>query len=235
MRRHSRTQRLPMEHFDAEEKQHLMPAPTTSYDIPAWSDPKVARDQHAQVQKALYSLPRRLLGKTLRARADRSTVRFYEGNELVKTHPRQPPGGRCTDTSDFPVEKAAYAMRDVAFLERQTEEHGEAVGRWARALLQGPLPWTRMRRVYALLGLCKRYGDDRVNQTCAVALAAEMYDIHRLERMLKLGLAPAPTAPVTSPAGGKVIPIGRYLRPASQYALSFPSNADATNKPGENR
>jgi hypothetical protein len=53
MRRHSRTQRLPLEHFKAEERRVLLPAPTEPYDIPVWSAPKVARDQHAQVAKAL--------------------------------------------------------------------------------------------------------------------------------------------------------------------------------------
>jgi len=244
MRRHSRTLRMPLEHFETEEKQHLLPAPSSPYDIPAWSDPKVARDQHAAVAKALYSLPRSFLGKKLRARADRSTVRFYYGAQLVKTHPRKPPGGRSTDTSDFPPEKAAYALRDVAFLEGQATQRGLAVGRWAKAVLEGPLPWTRMRRVYALLGLCKRYGDDRVDQTCTVALAAEMYDVHRLERMLKLGVglvpaaasaaAPPPSA-ATSPAASKVIPIGRYLRPTEQYALPFPSKTATNNKPGGTR
>jgi len=78
-RRHSRTQRFPREHFEAEEQAVLRPRPATAYDIPAWSEPKVARDQHAQVAKALYSLPRKYVGRTLRARADQQTVRFCEG------------------------------------------------------------------------------------------------------------------------------------------------------------
>jgi len=235
MRRHSRTGRLPLEHFEAEEKMHLLAAPTEAYDIPLWCDPKVARDQHAQVAKALYSLPRRFVGQLLRARADRSTVRFYEGTQLVKTHPRKPPHGRSTDPSDFPAEKAAYALRDVAFLHRQAAERGEAVGRFAKALLDGPLPWTRMRRVYALLGLCKRYGDDRVNQSCAVALEAQMFDVHRLQRMLKLGPSVTSAGAPASTTSSKAVPIARYLRSPSQYALAFPSNAKSTNNPGENR
>jgi transposase len=215
MRRHTTTQRLPREHFDTVEKPALKLAPTDSYDVPIWAEPKVARDQHAQVARALYSLPRRFVGKTLRARADRNTVRFYEGALLVKTHLRMPPGKRATDPADFPPEKTVYAMRDIAFLERQAAEHGDAVGRYARLLLDAPLPWTRMRRVYALLGLVKRYGAFRVDDACARALDADMVDVHRLERMLKLA-APPPSAP-TEPA--RVIPIGRYLRPASDYAL----------------
>jgi len=221
MRRHSRTQRLPLEHFEAEEKPALRPAPSEPYDIPRWSDPQVGRDHHAVVAKALYSLPaefegRKLIRRKLRARADRSLVRFYVDGILCKTHPRQPPGGRSTDPADLPASKLAYANRDAAFLKRQAQEHGEAVGRFAEALLEGPLPWTRMRRVYALLGLCKRYGNQRVEQACTAALEADLLDVHRLEKMLKLARPQVAPEPST---GSKVVPLNRYLRPKSQYAL----------------
>jgi len=229
MRRHTRTLRLPREVFDTEEKPCLLPAPTEPYDVPLWCDPKVGPDQHAQVAKALYSLPFDFRRKKMRARADRSTVRFYFNEELVKTHARQPPGGRSTDPNDFPPEKAAVARRDLAFLQRQAESHGPEVGRFAKALLEGPLPWTKVRQCFALIGLCRRYGDERVNQTCATALAAEMHEVHRLERMVKLAAPPAEPQPPAS----NVIPLARYLRPASQYALPLASR-DRNNPEGEN-
>jgi hypothetical protein len=216
MRRHTRTQRLPREHFEAEEHPALRPAPAAAYDLPLWADPKVARDQFAQVARALYSLPTRWVGKILRARADSVTVRFYHGAELIKAHPRKPPGGRSTDPSDFPADKSAYALRDVAFLQRQAARHGEAIGRFAQALLDGPLPWTRMRRVYALIGLAKRYGDEPLTTACQTALAADMLDVRRLERMLQLA------RPASAPAAlARIIPLARYLRPASQFVLPF--------------
>lgn len=216
MRRHSSTGRMPREHFEAEERAALGAAPIAAYDVPLWAEPKVARDQFAQVARALYSLPRSRVGQRLSARADAVTVRFYHGAELIKTHPRQRPGGRSTDPNDFPAEQAACARRDVAFIERQAARHGEAIGRFAHALLEGPLPWTRVRRVYALIGLAKRYGDDRVDAVCVTALDADMLDVRRLERMLKQAAPPiAPAAP------GKVIPLARYLRSPEQYALSF--------------
>jgi transposase len=216
MRRHSTTQRLPREHFDAVERTHLLPAPTSRYDLPLWCEPKVARDQHAQVARALYSLPTIWVSKRLVARADSQTVCFYHGLVLIKTHPRVPPGHRSTDPNDFPAEKSAYARRDVAFLESQAARHGEAIGRYAHALLDVPLPWTRMRRVYALLGLVKRHGAERVEAVCVTALAAGMLDLHRLKRMLELAAPPA-----ASSATARVIPLARYLRPAQQYALAF--------------
>jgi hypothetical protein len=60
----------------------------------------------------------------------------------------------------------------------------------------------------------RRYGAARVTDACAVALPADMLDVRRLQRMLEQG-PPATTA--TPPA--RVIPRGRYLRPAIQYAL----------------
>ena len=216
-RRHSRTQRFPREHFESEEQAVLRPRPVTAYDIPAWSEPKVARDQHAQVAKALYSLPRQYVGRTLRARADQQTVRFYDGAVLIKTHPRMAAGARSTDPTDFPPERTWYALRDVHALERQARSYGDAIGRFAAALLDSPLPWTRMRRVYALLGLVRRYGAARVDATCATALAAEMLDVQRLKRMLALAQAPG-----ADPASARVLPLARFLRPVTQYALPLP-------------
>jgi transposase len=213
-RRHSSTGRLPKEHFLAEEAPCLKPAPTELYDVPLWCEPKVARDHFAQVAKSLYSLPTKYIGKRLKARADSRTVRFYDGGVLVKTHPRALRGKRSTDANDFPEHKRPYAMRDVNFLRAQATEHGASVGLLAERLLEGPLPWTRMRQVYALVGLVRKYGAKRVDDACGRALRESMHNVRRLERMLALAAQPA------EPREARVIPIARYLRPNQQYALS---------------
>ena len=215
-RRHSRTLRPPREHFETVEQPALRPAPTAPYDIPLWCAPKVARDQHAQVARGLYSLPTQYVGHTLRARADATTVRFYAGAVCIKVHPRVPPGQRVFDRADFPVDKTIYALRDVESLARRAEGHGAAIGQFTRALLAGDLPWTRMRQAYALLGLVRRYGDARVTAACETALAADMLSVHRLGRLLALATPPAPPPPA------RVLPLARYLRPTTHYALSLP-------------
>lgn len=226
LRRHSTTLRMPLEVFQVEEQPALLPPPAEPYDVPLWGSPKVARDHYAQVDRALYSLPTRFIGHTLRARADRATVRFYDGKVLVKTHPRVPRGKRSTDPNDFPEHKRAYAHRDLNFLRRQATGYGDAVGRFAAALLDGPLPWTRMRRVYALLGLARKYGAQRINETCRIALDAEMLDVHRLRRMLELG-----SVPVADMAAGAPAAATRFLRPKQQYALNF-SQTEVTRETG---
>ena len=100
------------------------------------------------------------------------------------------------------------------------------IGRYATALLDSPLPWTRMRRVYALLGLVRRYGHVRVTEAATVALAADMLDVRRLQRMLEHGTVALPAAPTT-----RILPRARYLRPATQYAL--PLGAATPSSEGE--
>jgi transposase len=227
LRRHSTTQRLPREHFEAEERPALLPVPSEPYDVPLWSEPKVGPDQHAQVAKALYSLPRVFRGRKLRARADTHTVRFYDAVKLVKTHPRVGAGQRQTDPSDFPPEKAACARRDRAFFERQAAQHGVHVGRFAERLLAGPLPWARMRQVFALLGLVRRYGAARVDAACQIALDADMTSVYRLRQLIDAAPPPSPQSP-----SGRVVPIARYLRPPEQYRLSlYPSTRTEKGEP----
>jgi hypothetical protein len=201
----------------------LLPVPVTVYDTPLWSDPKIGRDQRAAVAKALYSLPHRFVGRVLQARADRQLVRFYDQGQLVKTHPRKPPGGHSTDPTDYPVERRGYAFRDVDALQRQATGVSDVVGRYAARLLDAPLPWTRMRRVYALLGLVRRYGAPRVSAVCTRALAVDLVDVHRLRRMLEQPTPAPEAAPARPPAPA------RYLRPAEQFAwpLTTPKGGES--------
>lgn len=226
LRRHSRTQRRPLEHFQAEEQGRLRPAPTTPYDIPLWSEPKVGRDQLAAVAKALYSIPHPYVGQWVKARADAQLVRFYARGLLIKTHPRHAPGGQSIDATDYPVERSVYAMRNVDALRRQADAASEVIGRYAAALLDSPLPWTRMRRVYALLGLVRRFGAARVTEVCTIALGADMLDVHRLRRMLEHGVTAPP-----SPPPARTLPRARYLRPATQYQLPLAGAASEEQEP----
>ena len=95
---HGTTRRVPLEVFESEEKSAMLPPPTAPFDVPLWTDAKVHPDHHIQVVRALYSVPTRYLHRKVRVRADSKTVRIYAGTELIKVHPRQPPGGRkfCT-------------------------------------------------------------------------------------------------------------------------------------------
>ena len=54
--------------------------------------------------------------------------------------------------------RAGYALRDLASLIATCTAHGPNIGIYAERILDDPLPWTRMRTVYRLQGLVRRYG-----------------------------------------------------------------------------
>ena len=64
----------------------------------------------------------------------------------------------------------------------QARKHGPSVGAMAQELLDCPLPWTKVRRVYALSGLTNKYGSERVEQACAIALAVDYARTSKRER-----------------------------------------------------
>ena len=166
---HGTTRCEPKGAFLANEQSLLLPAPTGPYDVPVFSRPKVHRDHHVEVARAIYSVPGNLIGSTITARADRTTVKLFAKGHQIKVHPRQPPGGRSTDPADLPQERTAYALRDIDHLISVGTSYGPSIGAYTRAVLDHPLPWTKMRQAYRLLGLVKKWGPQRVEAACGRA------------------------------------------------------------------
>lgn len=217
MRIHGTTQLRPAEHFRAEEQPALAAAPSEPYDVPIYAVAKVHRDHHIEVAKALYSVPGNLIGTRVEVRADRSLLRVFSRGQLIKVHPRQRPGGRSTDVEDLPSEKTVYAMRDLDKLKHMAASHGPAIGAFATALLDVPLPWTKMRQVFALLGLVKKWGPERVDAACERALDAEAINVGLIERMLERGTEAGDGPPPPSPPAPVLAP--RFARDDSHFAL----------------
>jgi transposase len=67
LRVHGTTVQRPGEHFTEAEQALLLPAPVVVYDVPVFATPKVARDRHVEVEKAIYSIPGELIGQHLDA------------------------------------------------------------------------------------------------------------------------------------------------------------------------
>jgi hypothetical protein len=214
----------PIELFDLEEKPRLLPAPAARYDLPIYATAKVHRDHHIEVARALYSIPGNLIGVQVDVRADRQLVRVYHRGVLVKIHPRQAPGGRVTDPDDLPAHKTAYAMRDLDHLRRLAAAEGPAIGAYADALLDTPLPWTKMRQVYALLGLVKRWGADRVETACGRALETEVVSVALVGRMIERATENQALPPRAVPRPART---PRFARDHRHFATTNSSNHKA--------
>jgi transposase len=211
MRIHGTIAARPAQVFAEHEAGVLLSLPVP-YDVPVFAKVKVHRDFHVEVGRALYSAPKEYLGCHLDARADTALVKLFHHGQLVKTHPRQQPGRRATDPADLPAEKTTYAMRDVAALARAARRHGDAIGVYAERLLDTDLPWTKMRQVYRLLGLVRRYGPGPVDTACQRALDLDVVNVTKIASMLEKATENTPPPP--RPA---VAATARFARDPAEY------------------
>ncbi len=211
---HGTTAARPAELYAELEAAAVLPVPAP-YDVPTFHRVKVHRDHHVEIARALYSVPGHLIGSHLDARADSQLVRLHHGGKLVKTHPKQPPGGRSTDVEDLPAERSGYAMRDLDRLKATAAGHGTSVGIYAERLLDEPLPWTRMRAVYRLLGLVRRYGPAPVDTACSRALDLDVVSVSKVAAMLAKSCE---NQHVGLPTPGPMT--GRFARDPAEYATT---------------
>ena len=209
---HGTIQARPAEVFAECEAAALLPLPQAPYDVPVFTSVKVHRDFHVEMGRALYSAPKEYLGCRLDARADSALVKLFHRGVLVKAHPRQQPGRRVTDPADLPAEKTTYALRDVASLAKAARRHGDAVGVYAERLLDTDLPWTKMRQVYRLLGLVRRYGPGPVDTACSRALDLDVVNVTKIASMLEKATENTPPPP--RPA---VAATTRFARDPAEY------------------
>jgi hypothetical protein len=81
-----------------------------------------------------------------------------------------------------------------------------------------------MRAAYGLLRLCDRYGAPRVDALCARAIAFDVLDVGRIERMLKT----AAKVETQAAARGQVValPLGRFARDVASFATRRRDGSD---------
>jgi hypothetical protein len=85
------------------------------------------------------------------------------------------------------------------------------------------LPWVKLRQGHKLLRLGERYTPARLDAACQRALAVDLIDVHRVERILKEALEQEATPLETTAA---TPPPGRFARPGAAFAHrdSHPDN-----------
>lgn len=231
---HGTTRLQPLEVFETIERAALRPLTGDRFDTPQWARCKVHGDHHVIFGKALYSVPTKWTGTEVEIRGDRGLVRIYARGVLVKTHPREQPGGRSTDYDDYPKELVPYAMRDPQRMIADASVVGPSVGRFMRELLAGAFPWAKLRQAQKLLRLAARHGRDTLDRACARALAFSLVDVQRVERIVLQGLdrVGLPSEPGRQ---GEVVPMPpRFLRPPESFTRNNDANTNTNTSKDDN-
>jgi len=122
------------------------------------------------VGRTLYSLPYKLIGQRVDARAAGAVVEFFLDAQLVKTHPFQE-RGRRTDWADLPEHKAGFFMRTPVWCRSQAALVGPACDALVSELLAVDALF-RLRQAQGVLRLGQKHGDPRLEAACRRALQA---------------------------------------------------------------
>ena len=201
--------------FEAVEKDALRPLPAGPFVLATWATAKIGPDIHAQVDRVLYSVPWRHIGKTADVRVTGTMVQFFIGGQLVKTHPRKV-RGKQTDFGDYPPEKIAFHMRTPAWCRRQAAGIGPACDQVIAELLTDNALY-RLRAAQGIIGLADKHDPSRLEAACAKALAAGDPSYRTVKGILAAG-AERDTLPAAAGDGGA----SAFLRGPASFANVIP-------------
>lgn len=160
----------PIELFSAEERAALIVLPRAAFELCRWVSRKVPPDIHIRVGRTLYSVPWRLIAKTVDAKERQRTVEIYCDGTLVATHVRLD-RGKQTNYDHYPPEKVAFFMRTPQWCRRRASEIGESTAAVVAALMEVNALY-RLRQAQGVVGLAQKYDSERLERACRKALSA---------------------------------------------------------------
>lgn len=216
VRIHGTTREQPLVLFEAE-RPLLKALPAIAPDLGSWHRVVVHRDCHVQHDKAFYSAPFTLAGKTLWLRATDTAVALHEDWRHVVTHLRAlKPGTRRTLRDHLPPQAKAYFERDRQWCVKQASEVGAQCVQLIEQLLGDSIA-ERLRAAQAVLALGKRYGSARLEAACARALAHDSAHYRTVKTILATG---ADMQPLVEPQTPAAYTRSRFVRSAADLFAS---------------
>ena len=209
---HGTTREQPLALFELE-RPLLRRLPAVAPDLGSWHRVALHRDCHVQFDKALYSAPFTLVGKTLWLRATDTVVALFEDYRHLYTHLRaQRPGQRMTVAEHMPPEARAFFERDRQWCDRQAQAIGPRCAELVARLLSDHIA-ERLRAAQGVISLGKRYGAVRLEAASARALAHDSPHYRTVKTILSTG---ADQLPVEAPQTPLAYASARFARSAAQ-------------------
>jgi transposase len=188
VRCHGTTRQQPLQQFADTEKPLLQALPDVPPELAVWAQVKVHSDAHVQFEKALYSVPFRLLGQNLWLKAAETTVWVFQDHLLVATHPRATFAGQRQSVRDhLPPAALAWSMADPQYCLATAER----IGTHCRGVIEhlfADRVLDNLRAAQGVIGLAKKHGDTRLEAACKRALAFADPRYRTIKTILARGL-----------------------------------------------
>ncbi len=178
----------------------LRPLPQRPYEYATWKRAKVFLDYHIEFERRYYSVPYRLIGKSVDLRITRHVIEVYYRGQSVARHLK------ATGSRRFITEATHRPDRHRAVVDLSHErllERAEAVGPATATLLREQVsrrahPDEALRASLGILRLAHDFSASALEQACQRALALQTYSYRAVRTLIITPAASPPpsTAPV---------------------------------------
>lgn len=196
-RTHGTTREQPLKRFAQTEKALLQKLPSVAPELAVWSKVSVHGDAHVQFERALYSVPFRLIGQELWLKAGTGIVTVFKDHTLVATHPRASgPGQRSTLPDHLPPAALAWSLADP----QHCLAAAERIGRHCRIVIErlfADRVLDKLRAAQGVIRLAKTHGEVRLEAACERALAFDDPRYRTIKTILSRGLDQQPSMTTT--------------------------------------
>jgi transposase len=214
-REHGTTRRRPLHLFREVEQAMLKPLPARRFEPVLWKEATVHRDSHVVFGKRLYSVPWRLIEKTVWVRATASTVTIFHDDERVATHDRRGPGPRSTVDQHLPEHRADLRHRSRSYWEERADRIGPETGRFVREVFDSDDVLHMLRPVQAIVTHLERHPRERAEAACRRASYFGTFSFQGVKNILLRALDLEPL-PAGAALAGSPQESFRYARSAAE-------------------
>lgn len=188
VRRHGTTGRPPIELFEEQEREALLPLPKTRWERVVWRKATLHTDSHVQIDHAFYSAPWRLLHQKLWVRCSAHSVSIFHEDEHLHTHARVPRGKRSTVEAHLPEHRRDLRHRSREHWITRARSIGADVVKLAEAIFDSDDVLYQLRKVQAVVRHLEDFPPERAQAAARRALHFGSLEYRDIKSILRKGL-----------------------------------------------
>jgi len=172
--------------FEETERAALQALPAQPYTYATWKKARVHLDYHVEVERAYYSVPYRLIGKTVDVRLSAHTLEIFHRSQLVAAHARSGRRGHfTTEAAHRPERHAAVIELTHERLMQRALAIGPATAEvLTRQLHQRRHPEEALRASLGILRLARDFSPEALEAAAGRAIEIKVSSYRALRTLI---------------------------------------------------
>lgn len=173
--------------FNEMERGALRPLPPTSYTFATWKKAKVHLDYHVEVERAYYSVPYKLIGKSVDVRLGANTVEIFYRQKQVAAHARTHQRGHFTTLPGHRPERhsAVIELTHERLMQRALMVGPCTAEVLTQQLHQRRHPEEALRASLGILRLARDFSPAQLETAARRALELKAYSYRALRTLIQ--------------------------------------------------